>query len=181
MVANHEMEWIIGQYEQIETALEEISVKMRELAQEIEAYQHLISIPSISEETVCDLLAETGPLTSYSHPRQLIKLAGLTLRENSSGQHQGRKSLSKRGRRGLRALLFRAVFPLIRNNQVFSDLYTYYISRSENPLKKKEAMVVLCSKLLKIFWGVSHHKVAFDAERMRNDCRPLQAKSPLAS
>ncbi|TSB44603.1 IS110 family transposase [Alkalicoccobacillus porphyridii] len=181
MFAQVEIQCLIARYEQVCQALEETQEKMRELAREIKAYEHLISIPGISEEMVCDLLAETGPLTNYSHPRQLIKLAGLTLRENSSGQHQGRKSLSKRGRRRLRDLLFKAVSTLIHHSQPFTDLLEHYITRSENPLKRKQAMVVLCNKLLKVFWGVSHHKVAFDAERMRKDCRPLQAKSPLAS
>ena len=116
-----------------------------------------------------DLLSEVGSLKNYQHPRQLIKLAGLTLRENSSGKYIGRKSLSKRGRRKLRSLLYRAVLPLIRNNKVFHDLYQYYITRTNNPLKKKEALVILCSKLLKVFHGLSHQEVLFDGERMRQD------------
>ncbi|WP_410796828.1 transposase [Niallia circulans] len=95
--------------------------------------------------------SRSGSLKYYKHPRQLIKLAGLTLRENSSGKMIGQKRISKRGRRKLRALLYRAVLPLIRNNETFYDLYHYYISRKENPLKKKEALVVLCNKMLKIF------------------------------
>ncbi|MCM2674182.1 IS110 family transposase [Alkalicoccobacillus plakortidis] len=180
--ARQDIRSLIEQYERTCAELEETKETMRELARQVDAYESLISIPGISEETVCELLAETGPLTNYSHPRQLTKLAGLTLRENSSGQHQGRKRLSKRGRRRLRSLLFRAVLPLIRNNQAFLDLYTYYISRSQNPLQKKDALVVLCSKLLKIFWGLSHHQMAFDAEKMRSDSPPLQkARSSLAS
>ena len=56
-----------------------------------------------------------------------MKLAGLTLRENSSGQHKGQKRISKRGRRKLRALLFRVMMPMIRHNEAFRKLHQYYI------------------------------------------------------
>ena len=70
----------------------------------------------LGDITIVDLLAEIGSFSHYQDPRQLIKLAGLTLRENSSGQHQGHKRISKRGRRKLRALLFRVMMPMIRHN-----------------------------------------------------------------
>lgn len=45
----------------------------------------------VQDITFIELLSETGFLTQYEYPRQLIKLAGLTLRENSSDQHTGPK------------------------------------------------------------------------------------------
>ncbi|MED1603690.1 transposase, partial [Alkalihalophilus marmarensis] len=116
-----------------------------------------------------ELLAETGSLQNYEHPRQIIKLAGLTLRENSSGNHQGTKRISKRGRRRLRALLYKAILPLIHNNEAFNSVYTYYHSRQYNPLKKKEAMVVLCRKLIQVFHGLSRNQASFNPERMLAD------------
>ena len=46
--------------------------------------------------------------SQYENPRQLIKLAGLTLRENSSGQHKGQKHISKRGRKKLTSSSFQS-------------------------------------------------------------------------
>jgi transposase len=80
----------------------------------------------IRDATIIDLLAEIGSFAHYQDPRQLIKLAGLTLREHSSGQHKGQKQISKRGRKRLRALLFRAMMPLIRHNKAFRQLHEYY-------------------------------------------------------
>ncbi|MCU6204551.1 hypothetical protein KWI09_23450, partial [Enterobacter cloacae] len=74
----------------------------------------------------------------------------------------------------LRSLLFKAILPLLRNNKVFHELYQYYITRPVNPLKKKEAMVVLCGKLLKIFHGLSKHKKHFHEERMKQDLHCLK-------
>jgi len=174
VMARLEIETHIRELQFLEQRLERVNKQLIHLAEQLTDYEYLVSIPGISENTVAELLAETGSLTEYNNPRQLIKLAGLTLRESSSGQQKGQKRISKRGRSKLRSILYKAVLPLIRNNQVFAELYQYYISRLNNPLKKKEAMVVLCSKLLKIFHGLSRHQVKFDADRMRNDLHCLQ-------
>lgn len=175
-MARIEIYSLITQYELLTKQLEQVNESLKTLAEQQAEYHYLLSIPGIGETTVIDLLAEVGSLKHYKHPRQLIKLAGLTLRENSSGKMIGQKRISKRGRRKLRALLYRAVLPLIRNNETFYDLYQYYISRKENPLKKKEALVVLCNKMLKIFHGLCQQEVLFDKERMRQDLSILQPK-----
>ncbi|WP_096435262.1 IS110 family transposase [Alteribacter populi] len=164
-----EIRSLVQQLELLESQLEEVTSQMVEQAQSLEEFQYLVSIPGISENTVSELLAETGSMRNYRHPRQLIKLAGLTLRENSSGQHKGTKKISKRGRKRLRALLYKAILPLIQNNASFRQLYMHYHSREQNPLTKKEAMVVLCRKLLQVFHGLSKKQAMFDPERMLID------------
>lgn len=175
MMARMEIAALVEQYDLLQRQLEDVTAHLIDLAKETEEFYFLVSIPGISEETVVDLLAETGALSNYSHPRQLITLAGLALCENSSGKHEGKRRLSKRGRRRLRALLYKAVLPLIQNNTAFRELYEYYISRKENPLKKKEALVVLCSKMLKVFYGLCRTKTFFDGERMKQDLKMLQS------
>nr|WP_165000375.1 transposase [Anaerophilus nitritogenes] len=44
------------------------------------------------------------------------------MKENSSGEHKGKTRITKRGRPKLRALLYRAVRPLISRNQEFKIL-----------------------------------------------------------
>jgi transposase len=168
-MARFEIATLVDQFLLIERRLKEINNRLGELVKQLDEYEHLVSIPGIGKNTIIDLIAETGPLKQYKHPRQLLKLAGLTLREDSSGDHKGKKEISKRGRKRLRNLLYRAVLPLLRNNSVFQELYQYYINRPVNPLKKKEAMVVLCGKLLKIFFGLSKHQVPFREGRMKKD------------
>ena len=78
-----------------------------------------------------DLLSEVGSFSLYENPRQLIKLAGLTLRENSSGQHKGQKHISKRGRKKLKDIFyFKVIVPLIRHNEAFKKLHEYYTTRT---------------------------------------------------
>jgi transposase len=116
-----------------------------------------------------DLLAEIGSFAHYRDPRQLIKLAGQTLKENSSGRHKGQKRISKRGRKRLRALLFRAMMSLIRHNDAFRTLHEYYTTRAVNPLRKKQSIVVLCGKLLKVLFTICTKQQEFDRERMIQD------------
>ncbi|MFV8830582.1 IS110 family transposase [Alkalihalobacterium sp. APHAB7] len=168
-VARLEIQNLVHQLELLDSQLEEVTTQMVEQARNLPEFEYLVSVKGISENTVSELLAETGSLQNYDHPRQIIKLAGLTLRENSSGNHQGTKRISKRGRRRLRALLYKAILPLIHNNAAFNSVYTYYHSRQYNPLKKKEAMVVLCRKLIQVFHGLSRNQANFNPERMLAD------------
>ncbi|MFB4166257.1 transposase [Alteribacillus sp. JSM 102045] len=54
----------------------------------------------------------------------MISLAGLDLKENSSGLHKGQTTISKRGRRRLRRILFLAIRPLVAHNDTFRALLT---------------------------------------------------------
>ncbi|WP_404467913.1 IS110 family transposase [Sutcliffiella horikoshii] len=176
-MARYEIATLMTQFNLLSQQLDELSLRLSNLASQMTEYEYISSVPGIGENTIVELLSEVGSFTYYEHPRQLIKLAGLTLRENSSGKHKGQKKLSKRGRKKLRAILFRVILPLILHNSAFKALYEYYTSRGVNPLKKKEAMVVLCGKLLKVLHALSKKKMKFNYNYMMNDlsCLPEAA------
>lgn len=173
-MARFEMDTLLSQYKALSNQLEVLSLRLNDLAQELTDYEYILSIPGLGENTVVELLSEIGSPKQYEHPRQLIKLAGLTLRENSSGQHKGQKKISKRGRRKLRAILFRVILPIIQHNIAFKSLFQYYTTRTVNPLRKKEAMVVLCGKLLKILHALCVKRMHFNANHMITDLHCLE-------
>ena len=70
---------------------EEVGIFSVKMAKTTMEYDLLASVPGLGDATIVDLLSEEGSFSLYENPRQLIKLAGLTLRENSSGQHKGQK------------------------------------------------------------------------------------------
>ncbi|MFC0475918.1 IS110 family transposase, partial [Robertmurraya beringensis] len=70
-------------------------------------------------------------------------------------------------------LLFRVMMPMIRHNEAFRKLHEYYTNRKENPLRKKQSIVVLCGKLLKVLHGICTKHKAFDAQRMMKDIPSL--------
>ncbi|ANB59198.1 transposase IS116/IS110/IS902 family protein [Anoxybacillus amylolyticus] len=168
-MARIEIATLVRRYRQLEQEIAALTEELTALAQTTVEYEWLQTIPGLGEATIIELLSEIGSFHQYQDPRQLIKLAGLTLKEHSSGQHKGQKRISKRGRRRLRALLFRVMIPLIRHNKAFRTLHEYYTTRPVNPLRKKQSIVVLCGKLLKILYAVCVKQQAFDEERMMQD------------
>lgn len=172
-MARYEIHTLITQLNELTEKIEYLSKRLSVLASQMTEYEYILSIPGVGESTAVELLSEIGSLNNYEHPRQLIKLAGLTLRENSSGQHKGQKKLSKRGRKKLRAVLFRVILPVLQHNEAFKKLYDYYTNRTLNPLRKKQAIVVLCGKLLKIVHALCTKKVPFNGNHMTDDLHCL--------
>ncbi|ASS87234.1 hypothetical protein GLN3_09145 [Geobacillus lituanicus] len=69
------------------------------------------TVVGLGDAAIVDLLAEIGSFAHYWNSRQLIKLADLTLKDHSSGQHKGQKQVSKRGRKRLCSILFWVMIP----------------------------------------------------------------------
>jgi transposase len=69
--------------------------KLKELVNQHEEGRYLLSMPDIGVVTASELIGETGGLNNYSNSDKLLKLAGLSLYEISSGKHRGLKELQK--------------------------------------------------------------------------------------
>jgi len=147
---------------------------VEQLAKEIPGLEEMLKIKGVGLITAAGFVAEIGDISRFEHPRQIQKLAGLNLKENSSGKHKGKSSISKRGRRRLRTLLFQAMMPIVAKNEEFRELHQYYTTRSQNPLKKKQSLVLLSCKLIRVFFALLTKGVAYDPQKMLKDIkRPL--------
>jgi len=140
----------------------------------------MLAIKGIGKDTVAGFLAEVGDLNDYSHPRQIIKLAGLSLKENTSGKHKGQTKITKRGRKTLRALLFRVVMPLVAKNSAFKALHAYYTKRPNHPLKKMQSLIALCNKLIRVLFTIGKKQCEFSEERMLKDIPHMAVMSKVA-
>lgn len=112
----------------------------------------MIAIKGIGVTTVATFFAEVGDIAKYRHPQQLVNLAGLSLKEHSSGKFKGQTRISKRGRKRLRKALFLAVRPLVTHNPPFKALHHYYTNRSGCPLTKLQSLIAICCKLLRVLF-----------------------------
>ena len=175
--ASEELAFLLEEYALLKSQEQKILSLVEELLHEIPASQELLKIKGIGLVTVAGLLSEVGDITRFASPKQIQKYAGLNLKENSSGKHKGRTTISKRGRRELRALLFRGVMPLVATNDEFKELHKYYTTRSVNRLTKLQSLVALMCKLIRIFFAILTKNVAYDGQKMLQDIqRPtLQA------
>jgi len=120
---------------------------------------------------------EVGDVRRFESPRQIQKLAGLSLRENSSEKHKGQTTISKRGRSKLRAVLFNAAIPLIAKNPEFKSLHEYYTTRANNPLKKKQSVIAIRFKLIRVFYAILANGVTYDPQKMFSDIHRQHKKN----
>ncbi|MBD2848679.1 IS110 family transposase, partial [Paenibacillus sp. IB182496] len=143
--------------------LEAIMTQVEEILEGIPGTTEMLTIPGIGILTVAGFLAEVGDLNTYDHGQQIIRLAGLNLMENSSGIRKGQTGITKRGRSRLRALLFRAIMPMVAKNPEFKALHRYFTTRGQNPLKKKQSLIALCGKLIRVLYTLGTKQREYNA------------------
>lgn len=151
-----------SQLEAVEKALEETALK-------VDHVEKLLAIKGVGIITIAGFIAEIGDIRRFKSPKQIQKYAGLELVENSSGKHKGRSRISKRGRRKLRRILYQVMIPLLARNKEFREIYDYYVIRVKNPLKRRQAMVAVSCKLIRVFYAVLTKGVDYDRFKMMSD------------
>ena len=168
-MAEKELKANLEQYELYIKQYEQLEKEIEELALQIPGVKEMLTIKGVGIMTAAGFVSEVGDIKRFTHPSQIQKLAGLNLIEDSSGKHKGKTCISKRGRSRLRALLFRVIMPLVSKNNEFKILHEYYTSRKENPLKKKQSLILLCCKLIRIFFAIMNKKVEYNPQKLIKD------------
>ncbi|WP_227767485.1 IS110 family transposase [Zhaonella formicivorans] len=169
--AQNELATLLEEYEMLQRQYERTMALIEELAMQIPGIEEMLKIKGVGLIAAAGFIAEVGDITRFEHPKQVQKLAGLSLKENSSGKHKGQTTISKRGRKRLRSLLFQGIMPIVAKNNEFKELHQYYTTRPQNPLKKKQSLVLLCCKLIRIFYTLLRKGVAYDPQKMMSDIR----------
>lgn len=164
-----EINMLIQDLEYKERQLEEIIQQMENLCNEIPEIKEIAKIKGVGFLTAVSFVAEIGDIRRFNSPKQIQKYAGLALKENSSGKHKGITRISKRGRRRLRTLLFRVAIPLVTRNIEFQKIYAKYLTREQNPLKKKQALIAISCKLIRIFYAILSKGLKYDEQKLLND------------
>jgi transposase len=141
---------------------------------QIPEVEKLLAIKGVGIVTVAGFIAEVGDIRRFQSPKQIQKLAGLALKENSSGKYKGQTTISKRGRSRLRAVLFQAVMPLVAKNAEFAEIHRYYTTRAKNPLKKKQSLIALSCKLIRVFYVILSKGIAYDPVKLISDIKRPQ-------
>jgi hypothetical protein len=76
--------------------------------------------------------------------------------------------------------LFRAILPVVAKNNEFKELHKYYTTRAINPLKKKQSLIVLCGKLIRVFYALMTMDVEYSPEKMLGDIKRPQGMTKAA-
>lgn len=162
LIEDHEMKML--QYERTMAIVDR-------LVFQIPGVSEMLKIKGIGLVGIAGFIAEVGDISRFEHPKQIQKLAGLNLIENSSGKHKGMTTISKRGRSRLRAILYQSIMPLVSKNDEFIELHRYYTTRGQNPLKKKQSLILLCCKLIRLFYAILVKGIKYDPQKMLSDIR----------
>jgi transposase len=125
---------------------------MRSHLEQIPYSSCLLSLPGVGLITVAGLIGEVGDFRQYSTVAEITKLAGLDLFEVSSGKHQGRRRISKRGRPLMRKLLYFAAINVVKSTGVMHQPYTRMVERG---MPKTKALVAISRKLLRVMYALA--------------------------
>jgi len=167
--ARMEMQLLLEDYRAKEVQLDKVTAVLETEALKVPHAEKLLSIKGVGLITVAGFLSEVGDIRRFNSPKQIQKLAGLELKENSSGKHRGRTSISKRGRKRLRKILFQVMLPMLQNNAEFREVYESFTVRQKNPLKGKQAIIAAGCKLIRVFYAILKHGTEYDPQKLRMD------------
>ena len=157
---------------QIKMAEQELEKQLKETG----FYESLISIQGIGIVSAAMFVGEVGDINRFDSYEQIRRYAGLNLVENSSGNHKGKTTISKRGRSLLRSILYRMAFTMVNKNEEIKELYKYLTTRKENQLKKKQAIIAVIGKILQIIYAVATKNEEYKATRVFTQERLEQLK-----
>jgi transposase len=134
-----------------ESFTESLEKEMAYYLKQIPYSDSILSIKGIKEVTAAGLIGEVGDFRKFRTLSEILKLAGLDLYEISSGKHQGKRRISKRGRPLLRKLLFFAALNAVRRGGIMHHPYQQYLQRG---MPKIKALIAVARKLLGIIFAI---------------------------
>ena len=91
-----------------------------------------------------------------------VAFTGLDPRPDDSGQHRGKRRLSKRGPAELRRLLYLAAMSAIKT-KTWRPLYERYRAKG---LSSTATLVILARRIARTAWSIYTHKTEFDPGRL---------------
>ena len=153
---------LIDELEMGERHLDEIESSMERMLYDTGYAQKILSIRGIGVITAAGFLGEVGDPLRFQNARQIANYAGYNLIEDSSGKNKSGTCISKRGRSQLRALLYLMAFTMVSQNPEMKKLHKYLTSRTKNPLKKKQSLVVVSKKIITVIYSLLKKQATYD-------------------
>lgn len=176
-IARAEIQWILENLHTLIKWDKDLLEKIEDLASEIPYMENMLEVKGLGVRTLVGVFSEIGDITRFTGVKPIQKLAGLALVEDSSGKHAGKTIISKRGRKRLRYHLYQAALVLIGQNEEFREVYDYYRTREDNPLKKMQALMAVACKLLRVLYAMVTKGVKYDPGKLLGDIHRPQKKA----
>ncbi len=121
----------------------------------------LLSIPKVAPVTAAVFLGSIGDPRAYESSGQILRVAGLSLVERSSGILRGTQRISKRGRPLLRQAAYMFAVRSITKDGLFRAEYDDLCQR--NGGQKMKAVVAVMRSALRLLYSVARDRRRFTA------------------
>ena len=167
---------MLEEVELLERQTEELEEQMEAALEKTDYAEYLLSIKGIGVVTLAACLGELGDPTRFDSPRQMSRMAGYNLVEDSSGKNKSGTKISKRGRKNLRSVLYQMALTMVTTNDEMKQLYHYLKTREKSPLRKMQALVVVSKKILTIIHTLAKKKESYEPEKVFGHVRREQFK-----
>ena len=167
----------MSELEMMEKQLTQIEEEMKKALEKTGLSEYLLSIPGSGVVSMASVLGELGDPLRFENPRQMSRMAGYNLIEDSSGKNKSGTCISKRGRKNLRCVLYKMALIMVAVNPEMKELYKYLKTRESNPLKKMQALVVVSKKILTMIYTLSKKKEYYNPEQVFGKIRKEQLQA----
>jgi transposase len=136
---------------------EKIDIRIRQLAAQLPEYMR--SLPGSSDLSIVSLYGETDPFSTFTHPGQLVAMAGIDPHVYSSGQFNApRRKISKRGSAFLRKTLWSMAFTASRYDPY---LKAFYDKKKAEGKHHSCAVIATARKMCHLIWRVMTDKTNY--------------------
>lgn len=168
---------MLEELELLEKQMEELEGQMADTLQKTDYAEFLLSIKGIGVVTLAACLGELGDPVRFENPRQMSRMAGYNLVEDSSGKNKSGTKISKRGRKNLRSVLYQMALTMVATNDEMKQLYHYLKTREKDPLKKMQALIVISKKILTLIHTLAKKKEKYNPDKVFGQIRREQLKT----
>jgi len=172
------VKWFAMQIVKLDEQLAEIEETLHRRCMEIPHAESILEINGIGENILAGILSEMGDISRFDDAKEIQKLSGLGLVACSSGKHKGQTKISYRGRKRLRYWLFQAAKSAVSHADEFKQLHAYYTTRTDNPLKKMQSLIVIACKILRVIYTILKTGTKYNPKKLLEDIkRPENAQT----
>ena len=130
-----------------------------------------MEINGIGLNATVGLISELGAISQYKSPKQLNKMAGLSLVEDSSGKKKGKRVMSKRGRSNLRKLLISMYCIYAQPQRRISGIVCLLHKKKYQSFNWKRSYRCIDEQVIKSCTCAYYKKVKYDSQKMLNDIK----------
>jgi transposase len=158
------IESVISQIGSISNSIDELQAELDKLITDYNSVMlsNITSVVGIGQRTAALLIVATEGFKNFDNAKQLCSYFGLAPTETSSGTSiNGKRKISKMGNPLVRKKLYMCSLQASRYNKTCMDLYQRLLAKGK---PKKQALIAVANKLLKIVFAIAKSGLPYDRE-----------------